>query len=270
MNSYTTLSMLKSVLKLSVTTYDTLLSELMEISSREVDDICGRQFYVETDTRYFDPPERGAVLIVDDLLSVTSIAQDTDDDLDYTDEVWDSGDYLLLPHNEWPKTRILLHPNGDYFWGSVPKGVKVVGSFGFGDGETASPWTTTAITCTVATTDGMSVTVSADGTLLVGHTILVGSEQMYVSGTATGTITVTRGVNGTTAAIHSAAAASVAKYPAVVGQATRLLAAQLYKTQATQEMLSERIGNYSYTRATSTEYSRGIQRFLGPYQRVVF
>ena len=53
-----------------------------------------------------------------------------------------------------------------------------------------------------------------------GHTILVDDEQMYVQSYSTNTLTVVRGVNGTTAATHlTGQPISVYQYPSVVAQA---------------------------------------------------
>ena len=72
----------------------------------------------------------------------------------------------------------------------------------------ASIWTLTAITGTVATTGGTTLTLSADGTVASGQTIRLDSEEMLVTALGTKSATVTRGVNGTTKVVHTDAVIS--------------------------------------------------------------
>ena len=69
--------------------------------------------------------------------------------------------------------------------------------------------TASGITATVADDSSETITVSADGSILPGMEITVESEDLYVTDTATGSVTATRGVNGTTAAAHSAKAITI-------------------------------------------------------------
>ena len=54
----------------------------------------------------------------------------------------------------------------------------------------------------MASTDGTTLTLSDDGVVSAGHTLLIEDEQVYVESVATGEATVQRGVNRTTAANH--------------------------------------------------------------------
>ncbi len=69
--------------------------------------------------------------------------------------------------------------------------------------------TASGITATVADDSSTTITVSADGTILPGMVITVESEDLYVTDTATGSVTATRGANGTTAAAHTAKAITI-------------------------------------------------------------
>ena len=70
-----------------------------------------------------------------------------------------------------------------------------------------------------------------DGTkLAIGQTILIDSEQLYITGIATNNITVTRGVNGTTAASHSNSTdIYIYRYPDAVTQVCLMQTARLWK-----------------------------------------
>ena len=71
----------------------------------------------------------------------------------------------------------------------------------------------------------------ADGQLVrVGETLRIDSEQIFVEETVTNTLTIQRGVNGTTAADHSdGATVSVYEYPADITQATLIIAMRAWK-----------------------------------------
>jgi hypothetical protein len=128
---------LKTRLSISDTTDDAVLEAIVESVSRAIDDFCGgRRFYAATQTRYYTSTS-GRRLLVDDLLSVTSIKTDDDRDGDY-ETTWTATDYLLAPYNAQlesvpqPYWRIEVAPDGDYWFPvCVPRGVQIVGSWGF-------------------------------------------------------------------------------------------------------------------------------------------
>ncbi|MCC6629956.1 MAG: phage head-tail connector protein, partial [Chloroflexi bacterium] len=135
-NGYTTLARLKARLGITDTTEDAALESLVEAVSRAIDDFCGRRFYAATQTRYYTA-NRSDRLLVDDLLSITTLK--TDDDADGTFETtWTASDYLLAPYNAQqesqpqPYWRIESAPSGSYsFPVCVPRGVQIAGSWGF-------------------------------------------------------------------------------------------------------------------------------------------
>ena len=91
----------------------------------------------------------------------------------------------------------------------------ILGQWGW-QNDTESISTVDAIGSSSTTT----VTVTSGSTTYVGDTILVGTEQMYVTNVDGNTLTVIRGVNGTTSATHSGGATYYRyKYPADVVQA---------------------------------------------------
>lgn len=118
------------------TALDTEVARNLEVVSREIDDLTGRRFFTTTadETRYYTARHAGT-LTVDDLISVTSLATDSDGDRTYED-TWAVTDYDLYPYNATldgkPYWRLNVTPAGDYaFPPGVPKGVKIVGKFGY-------------------------------------------------------------------------------------------------------------------------------------------
>ena len=79
---------------------DDELFQLLLAVSDWVDRYCNRHFYPRTETLVFDG--RGtAQLLVPDLISVTSLDEDTNGDLTFN-ETWATSDYWLQPYNASP------------------------------------------------------------------------------------------------------------------------------------------------------------------------
>lgn len=211
---------------------DTELLLLLEAASRLIDRETNRFFFVNETTRTFDGS--ASPLFVDDLLVVDTLKIDEDGDATF-EETLATTDYILYPLNEFPKTYIKISPNSSFgsFAGAILEGVEIAGDFGYGDGVRASPVDLTSVTITVATATGTSITVSGDDVIKPGHTILAGTEQLFCSAVETGKFTAQRGVNGTTAAIHSTRATSLFVYPQTIIEATYIQASRWWKRKDT-------------------------------------
>ena len=239
-DAYVSLDTLKSsgVLNITGTGDDARLLQLIESVSRLVDRYCNRHFYVLNAVRKFDG-DGTLVLLVPDLVSVDSNGLNTDDDKDRTFETtWAASDYLLLPSNADPTTA--SNPLSRPYTGvevDVDAGTKSAFPVGRQTVQIAGQWgwwrhlkraTETANAIADATTT--SVTVSSRTDVEAGHTILIDSEQLYVRSYSGNTLTVVRGVNGTTAASHSGGAAiDIYEYPGPIVEAAISQAARLWR-----------------------------------------
>ena len=96
-NHYATRDDVKAQAGISDTTDDAVLDRIIEAVSREIDGYCGRWFYPIVQTRYYRGLAASRVL-VDDLLSVTTLKADDDGDRTYG-TTWATTDYDLLPFN---------------------------------------------------------------------------------------------------------------------------------------------------------------------------
>ncbi len=228
--TYADVAELKSRLDMDAadTDHDARLLEALEDASRQVDAYCRRHFYVVSATRFYSPTKGREFLFPDDVLQITALYGDRDNKRTWLD-VWTADDYELYPYNRFPKWAIRRRPGGSYSFPIGESRLKVVGLFGFGDGESATPYRAAGSTVTVATTDGTAVTASSGAAFKVGNTVLAGSEQMYVTGISGNTLTVVRGVNGTTTAVHAAATAYIYRYPLEVRTVTLLRAQKSYR-----------------------------------------
>ena len=136
-NGYCTLPEIKAAdaLDLADASWDAALERVIEAASRAVDAHCMRRFYVNTDdeTRYYCS-EDGRLCYTDDLVSITTLATDDQDDRTYS-TVWAATDYDMEPYNAavqgWPYMYLSVAPSGNYNFPIIRRGVKIVGKFGF-------------------------------------------------------------------------------------------------------------------------------------------
>lgn len=274
-NCYANLTDIKNELGETGTdaTRDAILLRMLERVSREVDQYCRRHFYVESATKYFDVVDPCKVLI-DDCLSLSALTGDSEGDGTYDGTTYtqgDTGDYTFWPHNDWPKLRLIPAASPDYTFSRGAKYLKAVGLWGYGDGGSATPYKSSGRTGTVAdaTTATLTANSAADSSVYPGQTILVGSEQMYVTAVSGTSITVERGVNGTTAASHSAATIYIYKYPLEIEEYVIEAAKDAYLSRRLGDFQMEMIGQYQYQRKGATMTQMDTERLLGKYVRMV-
>ena len=277
--TYATIGDIKDILGITATTDDTALRKIAEAASRSIDQYCNRYFYTQSATRYFD----GAVkLWLPDLLSITTLKTDEDGNATFENTLA-ATDYLLYGHgiedslNTLPYTRLEISENSDYssFASGIRKGVEIVGVWGYGDGISATPYISDTTTNEALDASETAVDVTSATNLSAGQVILVESEQMYISSISSTTLTVERGVNGTTAATHDTGKTiSIYQYPADIRQACIDLSVALYQNRAKQGLQSEHIGDYSYTIAGTSAGKSMVNQILdnsiSAYKRMRF
>lgn len=273
MNLYSTLDDLKSALNVSTSTDDARMLMALESASRYVDQLARRYFYTKAETRVMDTVcDTLAVWLDNDLLSASSFKTDSESDGTLDGETWVEGtDFNFWPDNEFPKIEARVAVAGNFaFPKLVERYISIVGVWGYGDGERAVPWDVLAgVTGTVATANGKILTLSADDIVLVGNTIRLGTEDMFVSAVATGNATVDRGVNGSTAATHTTAAISVAKYPPQIVNAAQEFGTQFWRQLGGEVMESEGFGDYRYKRFSNANQRERDSRLVSGFRRPV-
>jgi hypothetical protein len=115
---------------------DGVIEAIIEAVSRWIDAQTGRHFYTTSadETRYFTA-DRSYELYTGDLISVTTLSLDTQNDRTYAANLT-SDEYNLAPYNASvdgkPYNSIELIPTlADYAFPLTARGVKVVGKFGW-------------------------------------------------------------------------------------------------------------------------------------------
>jgi len=223
----------------------------LEGSARQVDHICGRHFGTFLQTRTFDGGGK-VRLLVPDLIAITTLKTDPNRDRTF-ETTWATTDYYLGPNNADPQTeynqesRPYTSIEVDVYSGAqdiFPAGrqtVEIVGKWGFWEHliDPASGSGNAVNNTAGITASATSIKVDTILDFEVGMTVLIGTEQLFISDRDTGAasaITVTRGVNGTTAAaIADDAAILIYEYPEIVREVCLREAGRAWRTKdATQ------------------------------------
>ena len=236
-HTYVSVTMLKGTGALNIdgTAFDTRLRQVGEAIADELDRFTARTFQPQVRVKTF-PGDDSTLLLVDDLIKVTSLKEDTNKDGTF-ETTWDATDYILRPLNSTPTkdygrpyTSIMVNPNSngsqDIFLPG-PQMYEIDGTWGYNAVTRATSVKTSGSLGYTATT----VTVNTSG-VEPGMTVLIDSEQLYIESTASGgtSLTVERAVNGSTAGTH-ATTATIDRYvysgPLV--EASLIQAARLWK-----------------------------------------
>lgn len=285
MNLYGDLNQLKALLSITTTAGDAILMDMLERASRTIDQYTGqlgKGFYVTQAVRYFDG-SRGrqdidlllslARLDIDPILTITEVATDPGGTGVYS-EIQLEGvgkDYMAYPLNIYPKLWLaaMITTRFGMFARGIPAGVRITGAWGYGDGLSANPvvvsasivktgWNSTDVT-------NLDTDAATGMALSPGQTILVESEQMYITAITGTKLTVIRGVNGTTAATHAAAKViSIYRYVDAVMMACYMQAARWWRRRDTAfatTLGSPLMGSWQVHQGLDPD----VQTLLAPY-----
>jgi len=237
-NTYGRLSELKAELGITTTTSDAVLLRVLERSARAIDEHCNRHFYsLLAQTLLYPTSERPAHIkqyqlwLDQDVISITTLKTDDDGDGTYETTLTANTDYWTYPYNNQthePIQRLDVNPDSAMlrYWPSAPRSVQLIGKRGFSE-ETAAAGTIAEELDSSET--GVDLTAGHD--VGVGDTIIVDSEHIDVTAMAsTNTATVTRGVNGSTAAAHTTSTAVARRrFPREIELACVLQAARFFR-----------------------------------------
>ena len=228
------------------------IRRILEAVSRRIDDYCGGgTFGPLTETRFYDigsgslrdSPQYQTVAITDDIktsmstpgvvpldgwiVSPTTVTAYGATDRATSETLTEgyANDFFLMPYNSTPKTILKLNEDTTKGFDAGQQTLSILGSWGY-TADTVSVTTSDAIGSTTATS--ASVTSATD--LGPAQTILIDSEQLYITAISGNTLTLERSVNGTTGATHSGGATVYRyDYPELVVQAALDLAKIVFR-----------------------------------------
>jgi hypothetical protein len=250
------------------------IRRILEAASRRIDLYCeGGTFGPLTETRLYDigsgsliQSPQYAVLAGTDaiattvalanvipldgwLVSTTTVTAYDDTDRGASTVLTEgyANDFFLMPYNVSPKTIFKLNEDTSNTLDAGQQTLSILGSWGY-TADTLSVTTADAIGST--TTTSISVTSATD--LGPAQTVLIDSEQLYITTISGNTLTVQRGVNGSTAATHSGGAALTRfDYPELVVQACLDIAKLTFRNRDLGSVGSIGAGEMSMTVAES-------------------
>lgn len=233
MNAYATVAMVKDAMRRTAATDtgdDVEIARINERVARGLDRQIGRHFYTYTGSRYYQGTTGKRLWLADDVLSISALLVDDDGDNVPETAYTENTDFILWPYNAAAKNEpyraLELLPDATGAWPVMSRGVKVTGVFGFSDDTEL-----VGLTGTLSDASDTSLTTSASAASLVGvgDTLVIENEQLEVTAVVTTTVTVVRGINGTTAVGHTAAAISRRRYPADIEEIAVLDAVRLLR-----------------------------------------
>lgn len=186
------------------TTDDAVIELLLKSVSAFFDDQTQRNFYPRMETRYYDVPMNqadGRALALDgDLLEVITVVNGDGVTIPSTE-------YTLRPKNITPHSFIRLKDNSTYIWASDGAGdlhdvIEVTGIWGYHT-KYSDAWLSDSALNEDLDTSETAVDVVDGQDYLTGDIIKYDNEINYVSSKNAHTITVIRGINGSTATTHT-------------------------------------------------------------------
>ncbi len=207
----------------------------LEAASAEVNERTGRDFGARLVTAYLDVPRacrenlQGARLFLPfDVASITTLKPYSASPLTYGTAYVENTDYLVHREREDPNSPMDYLDRLSTVWTPGERELQLVGYRGYSyevedTGVTVqdAPMTASTETLTLETASGIEV----------GETLKLEDEQCRVTAQPTETtLTVERGVNGTTAAQHAQGTVVYRRrYPRAIEEATALRAIDLYR-----------------------------------------
>lgn len=216
------------------TASDAELLGVLEGASRRVDAACGRSrfgtgFGPRIGTNLYDGDGAGDLDLSDDLIAFTSgtVAGSTGGT---TSAITETTDFYLdngFGHYASPYRRLAFNGLSSAAPAYGLRSWSLTGKWGYADERVVA---TTAAETMDASETGYDVT--SGSAFSIGQTLLADSEQMYVTGVSSNTLTVVRGANGTTAATHlTAISLEVYRYHRSVVTATLMIAQRRWRSK---------------------------------------
>ena len=214
---------------------DASILATLESATRTVEGFCDRSewgtgFGPRVASNRYEGDGTDALHLRDDLVGVTSVtvySPPTASTATYT--LAQDTDFYLEPYSGPPYRTLRLHGYGAL--SVFPDGARVVVA---GTASSAPVETlTTAVTMGTVSASATTINVSGSAVVSAGHTIRYGTEDIYVTAVASGTVlTVLRGQNGSTAAPVAAGGTVVLyQYPEDVTSAVLAVAQRRRKSQ---------------------------------------
>ena len=185
-NFYTNRETVKRAIRSNGNENDAAIDRLIEASSRDIEKLTKRRYIPKTQTRTFRWPGRysvGDVLWLDeDLISVSALKSEAQNSSPTTIA---SSDYFLEPANTAPpynRIEIDSSSTAAFNSGDTPqRSISVEGSWGYSNDTSGAGTVTSGLASDAAATSMVCSNASETSGINVGDTLLIESEQLFVS-----------------------------------------------------------------------------------------
>jgi hypothetical protein len=179
---------------------DLIIDDIIESTSRYIDDATARRFYPFRKTNQYDLPSFNEIDFQDDLLEIYTL---TNGDL----TVLTSTDYILVSVNDPPYWAIKLRDTSTKSWqpnsaGSGDQVISLDGLWAFRPNYTVQGWTQVGTVAGALGASSLTFNLTAGHTAITGQIWKVDSEFFQGSISTNAVTVIQRGDNGTSAASH--------------------------------------------------------------------
>lgn len=200
---YKTYSVARGQTATTDTADDSVIVDLLEKASRDLDDMTGRQFYPSIESDAYDVPNDGDLLFTKDVLQVISLTNGDGSSIS-------ASDYVLHAPGFTPYYALTLLPSSDVSWeadanSNTLQVIDLVAWCGYRAKFAQRGWLSVGtLGAAITDTTTLAFTMTGGHSVVAGQILKIDSEIYNVSTVSTNTITpIARGDNGSTAATHS-------------------------------------------------------------------
>ncbi len=261
MNNYCRRSHVKAEIGKTTTVDDSLILRAQTAASRGIDKMLNHPVFSAVDTRYLDGDGGTSLISPWDIISLSALNLDKNDDGVFETALVESTDYYLYDYNNDWKWLIKLRRNS---FPNAMRSVQLVGRFGYS--AMSEDTGQTVQNATEITAGGTALTVVSTDDIDVGEVLVLGTEEVYVSAKTPTGLTIQRAVNGTTAAAHAnGVAISRRRYPEDIEEACRMQVARFFREKRSGGQMGDaETGGYAFSSMWPA-----IRDLLGPHIRHV-
>ena len=249
----------------TITTKDAQIDRFIARASKRIETYTGRRFMPWTGTKEFDYQGPGKLILGDDLVSSAPTITHNDGNNTVA-----SGDYFLYPLNavddNKPYLYLELLLTDDYmtYQDTRQSAITIDGKWGYCEIAKNSTSLLTAQIDAAVTTVG----VDAGTDFSIGQVIKIDDEQMFITNISTNDLTVSRALNGTTAAIHiNDSIVYILKAPEDIQMACEILVARWF--HRADASWADRVGSGETSRTYRPGMPKGVIEILKPFRRMV-
>jgi hypothetical protein len=181
---------------------DSVIVDLLEKASRDLDDMTGRQFYPSIETETYDVPDGDELTFDRDVLQIISLSNGDGTSIS-------ASNYIFKPANFTPHYALRLREGSSVEWeadtdNNTEQVIDMVAWCGYREKYNQRAWKSVGtLGAAITDTTTLAFTMTAGHTVAAGSIVKIDNEIFNINAVAGETVTpLMRGDNGSTAATH--------------------------------------------------------------------